>query len=80
MSQGMDFVVKDDFMDAAYDTLQGAGFKQCQSEGCNGNKKLRYAPTPHTHSTSPNPNGWASIEDLTFCGDSQICQKWTAKA
>ncbi|OAF98606.1 uncharacterized protein CC84DRAFT_1170045 [Paraphaeosphaeria sporulosa] len=46
---GMDFVVDDDFMDAAYDTLQGAGFKKCKSEGCNGNKKLFYAPTPHTH-------------------------------
>jgi len=45
----MDFVVEDDLMDAAYDTLQDASFKQCQSEGCNGNKKLRYAPTPHTH-------------------------------
>jgi hypothetical protein len=25
-------------------------------------------------STSPNPNGWAFIEDPTFCGDSQIYQ------
>jgi len=49
MSKGIDFVVEDDFMDAAYDTLQGAGFKKCKSEGCNGNKKLSYAPTPHTH-------------------------------
>ena len=45
----MDFVVEDDFINAAYDTLRGAGFRQCQSEGCNSNKKLRYAPTPHTH-------------------------------
>lgn len=36
-------------MDAAYDTLQDAGFKKCKSEGCNSNKKLFYAPTPHTH-------------------------------
>jgi hypothetical protein len=49
MSQGIDFIIDDDFMDAAYNTLQGAGFKKCMSKGCNGNKKLSYAPTPHTH-------------------------------
>lgn len=49
MSQGIDFVVDDDLMDAAYDTLQGDGFKKCKSEGCFGNKKPSYAPTPHTH-------------------------------
>lgn len=49
MFQGIDFVVDDDFMDAAYDTLPGAGFKKCKSEVCIGNKKLSYAPTPYTH-------------------------------
>jgi hypothetical protein len=36
-------------MDAAYETLQGSGFKKCSSEGCIGHKKFSYAPTPHTH-------------------------------
>ena len=47
--QGIDFVVDDDLMDAAYNTLQDAGFKSCKSEVCIDNKKLFYAPTPHTH-------------------------------
>ena len=49
MSKGIDFVVDDDFMDAAYDTIQGAGFKKCMLEGCISNKILCYAPTRHTH-------------------------------
>jgi len=36
-------------MEDAYDTLQGASFRECKSEGCIGNKRLSYAPTPHTH-------------------------------
>ncbi|KAH4841353.1 hypothetical protein HBH75_226730 [Parastagonospora nodorum] len=46
---GIDFVVDVDFIDAAYDTLQGAGFKKCSSEGCIDNKTLSYAPTPYAH-------------------------------
>jgi len=47
--EGIDFVIEDDFIDTAYDTLQGAGFKTCKQEGCINNRKLPYAPTPHTH-------------------------------
>ncbi|KAF2760782.1 hypothetical protein EJ05DRAFT_530615 [Pseudovirgaria hyperparasitica] len=46
---GIDFVIDDDFMDAAYHTLQGEGFKECKSEGCISKKNLGYAPTPHNH-------------------------------
>ncbi|CAE7195670.1 hypothetical protein CFE70_007625 [Pyrenophora teres f. teres 0-1] len=48
VANGIDFVIDDDFMDAAYDTLQGAGFRKCKPEGCNGHKLL-YAPTPQIH-------------------------------
>lgn len=48
-SKGLDVVIEDNFMDAACDTLQSAGFKKCKSEGCNGNKKLFQAPSPHSH-------------------------------
>ncbi|KAF2010825.1 hypothetical protein BU24DRAFT_427025 [Aaosphaeria arxii CBS 175.79] len=46
---GIDVVVDDNFIDAAYATLEGAGFMKCNSEDCISNKDLPYAPTPHTH-------------------------------
>lgn len=49
MSQGIDFVIDDESVDAAYDIMQSIGFEECNSEGCIGNKTLSYAPTPHTH-------------------------------
>lgn len=49
MLQGIDFVVDDAFINTAYDTFQDAGFKNCKSEDCIGNKKLFYAPTPLNH-------------------------------
>jgi len=36
-------------MVAAYNTLRGAGFKDCKSGSCIGNKILSYSPTPHIH-------------------------------
>lgn len=49
MTEGFDFVVEEDLMEAAYDNLQEAAFDSCEDEDCGFGRLSSTSPIPHKH-------------------------------